>query len=495
MRTELLAALAAVILAAGAARADADDPALSPLADEKGVLTEAALEALLAPAEFADRLFTFTIAGEEAQFCLDVSADGQEVRAELAPSRARWPKKGGVAVVARGEGLALTPVGGAVRAEALERDVIVRWVLRPLGQVFVPRPAFEVAVVEAQVLAGRDGAALFEYRAAASPPRCRDGVEDGAPRCVLGGVGREARALAIDPEGRRLAVAMGGLKPRVEVYALSNDIRLAWTALYPASAGGVVEVAFSTDGRWVVALTGDGRIHRFDAAAGGLHLAIPSSGRAARSLPPGRAVLVAGSGGEVTLWNLADGTISWRLPPRDLRGPVDRLAASGDGARFATLEYDPSRTVVRVWDTGRRAMVAQIEVDPYAVADVALDGDGSRVFVSHEKDGLLAVDVATGGERAAPRKLGGETGARCRGRLQWLASASVLSCAVEEGVIELSADGRLHAELAAGSEASDWIVSAARDGAHTAAVGGGVLLVWIDEGGTAGGTDGKRAGR
>jgi hypothetical protein len=279
------------------------------------------------------------------------------------------------------------------------------------------------------------------------------------------------------------------------MYALAGDLRLAWTALFPASAGGVVEVAFSTDGRWVVALTGDGRIHRLDAATGGLHLAIPSRGRAARSIPPGRAVAVAGEAGEVTVWNLADGTIGWRLPPRDLRGPVDRLAASGNGARFATLEYDAARTVVRVWEIARRRMVAQIEVDPYAVADLALDETGGRLFVSHERDGLLAVDLAASGDRAVPRRFGGDAGARCRSRLQWLASASVLSCAVKEGVIELSADGRLRAELAAGGEESDWIVGAALDGAHTAAVGGGRLLIWIDAAGPAGGADGKRADR
>jgi hypothetical protein len=497
MRAELVAAFAALAFAARFASAGAEDVALLPLADDRGALTEAALEALLAPAEFADELFTHTLAGEEAQFCLDVTADGALVRAELAPGRVRWPAKGGVATTVRGEGLALTPARPGIRMDELEAGVTVRWVLRPLGQVFAPRPAFELAVVGAEVRPAAGGPALFAYHADRAPPRCRDDVPPGAPRCALTGVGREAQALAMDPEGRLLALAIGGLKPRVEMYALAGGLRLAWTAAFPPSAGGVVEVAFSTDGRWVVALTGDGRIHRFDAATGGLHLAIPSRGRAALSLPPGRAVAVAGEAGEVTSWNLADGTIGWRLPPRGLRGPIDRLAASGDGARFATLEYDESRTVIRVWDAARRAVVAQIEVDPYAVADVALDQTGRRLFFSHERDGLLAAEIGAAGDRAVARRFGGEAGARCRSRLQWLASASVLSCAVKEGVIELSAEGLLHAELAAGVEESDWIVGAALDGAHTAAVGGGRLLVWIDDGGedAAGGTDGKRAGR
>jgi len=493
MRAELLTAFAALAFASGAA-AETKGAATPDLDDGRGGISEEALEALLAPAEFADKRFVYISTGEEAQFCLDVVADGASIRAELTPPRVRWPSKGGVRVVVRGDPLRVNEVPDGVRAEAFESGVEILWVLRPLGQVFAPKPAFEMAIVAAQVRGSGTDLSLW-FKAPETPPHCRDRVEAGAPRCALEGVGREARALAMDPEGRLLALAMGGLKPRIEMYALDEDLRLSWSALFPASAGGVVEVAFSTDGRWVVALTGDGRIHRFDAATGGLHLAIPSRGRAARSLPPGRAVAVAGEGGEVTVWNLADGTIGWRLPPRDLRGPVDRLAASGNGARFATLEYDAAKTVVRVWDTARRAMVAQIEVDPYAVADLALDETGSRVFISHEKEGLLAADVGAAGERAKPRTFGGEAGARCRNRLQWLASASVLSCAVPEGVIELSADGRLRAELAAGALASDWIVGAALDGAHTAAVGGGHLLVWIGEAEPAGGTDGKRSGR
>jgi len=495
MRAELLTAFAALTLAVRVGAVDASEVALFPLADERGALTDAALEALLAPAEFADELFTYTSAGDEAQYSLDVSADGASVTAALVPSRVRWPAKGGVPATVRSPGLALASARPEIGLEELENGVTVHWVLKPLGQVFAPRPAFVLVVVEAQVKSVPGGETLFAYKAEREPPRCRDDVPAGAPRCVLTGVGKEARALAVDPEGRLLAVAIGGLKPRIEMYALSGDLKLAWTALFPPGAGGVVEVAFSTDGRWVVALTGDGRIHRFDAAAGGLHLAIPSRGRAARSIPPGRAVAVAGEAGEVTVWNLADGTIGWRLPPRDLRGPIDRLAASGNGARFATLEYDAARTVVRVWEIAHRRMVAQIAVDPYAVADIALDETGNRVFVSHEKDGLLAADLAAAGDRAVPRRFGGEAGARCRSRLQWLASASVLSCAVPEGVIELSADGRLRAQLAAGAEESDWIVAAALDGAHTAAVGGGRLLVWIEAAGPAGGTDGKRAGR
>jgi hypothetical protein len=491
------APLLALSVAAGLAAAG--EPESRPLVDDRGALTEEALEALLAPAEFAKKPFAYESRGDEAQFCLDVSAGASGVTAVLNPERVRWPSVGGVPVAVRGGGLALAPSSPGVTAEAIDRGVTISWTLAPLGQVFSPRPALEVEVIAAVVRSAADGAALLAYRAPAPAPRCRDDAPAGAPRCDLDGVGREARALALAPRGGLVAVAMGGLKPRLEMYAVADGVRLEWTALFPPSAGGVVEVAFSTDGRWIVALTGDGRLHRLDARTGGLHLVIPSRGRAARALAPGRAIAVAGDGGEVTLWNLADGTIAWRLPPRNLRGPVDKLAASGDGHRFATLEYDADKTVVRVWDAARRALVAQVAVDPYEVSDIALDEAGGRVFISHDKDGLLAADVAAGAvtaqDQPAARPFGGEAGARCKGRLQWLDAAAALCCATRSGAVEIAADGRLQRELdAAGAGASDWIVGAALDGASTAAVGGGHLLVWAGAG-RRGEADGKRARR
>ena len=296
------------------------------------------------------------------------------------------------------------------------------------------------------------------------------------PDCDLEGVGKEARAVAVSPGGERLAIALGGLKPRMELYELDGEPKLAWKAFFPGATGGVVEVSFSNDGRWVVALTGDGRMHRFDADTGGEHLAIPSSGRTARAIPPGRIVAVAGESGEVTLWYLGDGTVAWRLPPRRLRGPVDRLAPSGDGRRFATLEYDEEGTVVRIWETHRRAMLAQVQVDSRAVSDIALDAEGERLFVAHEREGLMSVPVGRRG--AAPVTVDGPAAARCTGRLQWIPEERLLACASGGGVFKITPGGEMVERLSTGIEASDWLVAVAGTGARTAVVGEGHLLLW-----------------
>jgi WD40 repeat protein len=470
-------ALLSAIGAAGAA-ADAGEEPL-PLIDASGEVTEPVLETLLAPGEFPGRLFRLVVEGEAALFCLDSSLDSAEPFAEIDPARVRWPMAAGLKIAVLSGAVRLTPSASTVSDADLDRGFSVRLTLRPLGQVFDPAPHFQVAVTAAQVVADESGDVLLSWRAPAAPAICRTGQKPGQPSCDLTGIGREVRALAVSPDGARLAIALGGLRPRVEIYDVSAAPRLHWQSLFPTGTGGAVEVAFSADGEWVVALTGAGQIHRFDARTGGRHLAIPSSGRTARALPPGRVMAVAGEKGEVTLWILADGTIDWRLPPRDLRGPVDRIATSGDGSRFATLEYDKDRTVVRVWAVKRRAMLAQVEVGAYAVADIALDHRGRRLFISHEKKGLFAADVGAGG--AAPEPVGGKAAARCRSKLQWIPGQNVLSCAVDGGVLKIDGNGKQLAELRTGVDASDWIVAAASGGRRFAAVGAGHLLIWRDE--------------
>ena len=149
---------------------------------------------------------------------------------------------------------------------------------------------------------------------------------------------------------------------------------------------------------------------------------------------------VAGESGEVTLWYLSDGTIAWRLPPRKARGPIDRLAVSGDGSRFATLEYDATSTVVRVWEINRRAMLTQIDLDPYAVEDIALDKNGRLLFISHEKEGLMTVEVKRSADDPKPH--GGSMGARCKGMLEWLSESKILSCAMKSGLIQIDTDAQ-----------------------------------------------------
>jgi hypothetical protein len=445
------------------------------LINDDGSIAEQVLEAFLAPGEFVGRHFEYLSEGDEALYSLDSSLGSAEPFAELHPARLEWPWLAGLPLKVEAPPLKLKPSLSDIDDDVIDEGFSVQWTIAPLGQRFDPSPHFAATVVSAEVIGKKDGRRLFYWHVPPKAPICQQDSPLGSPRCVMKGLSLETRALALSPDGKYLALALGGLKPRLEIYSIVAEPRLSWQSFFGKDSGGVQEVAFSADGRWVVALTGRGRMHRFAALSGGEHLAIASAGRAARSIPPGRVMAVAGESGEVNLWYLADGTIAWRLPPRSLRGPVDRLAASGDGRRFATLEYDERRTVVRVWEVRRRAMLAQIEVDPYSVADIALDTKGETLFVAHEKLGLLETTVA---KNAQPSEVGGEAGSRCRGRIAWISGRELLGCAVPGGEIQVDRKGRIKGELVADIEASNWIVATSAGGKRLAAVGGGHLLIW-----------------
>jgi hypothetical protein len=421
-----------------------------PLAGGGEEADDRVLEALLAPGEFPGRRFSFSVAGDEALFALDASLGSREPLAEIHPERVAWPRIAGLPLIVQGGPRKLLPARPDVSDADLDAGISARFTLAPIGQRFEPDPRFAVRLEAVTILSAADGRLLLSWndekaRSACAPPAVAGGAD-----CDLAGLGREARAAALSPDGGRLAVAVGGLRPRVEVYDLHGEPRRAWQSLFPARGGGPVDVAFSADGSFLAMLTGTGGLHRFDAITGSGHLAIPSAGRTACGVPPGHVMAVAGEEGEVTLWYLDDGTVAWRLPPRKVRGPVARLAASGDGRRLATLEYDEAGTVVRVWSIEGRTLEAQIAVEPYAVADIALDASGRRLFVSHERRGLMVADL-DGDRRLA--EAGGEAGALGLTRTR-----------------------------TAGPNATGLIVAAAAGSSGLAVVGEGHLLVWRGDG-------------
>lgn len=440
-----------------------------------GRADSAALEVLLSPGEFSSRLLLYISRDDEAAFSLDSSLTATQPFAELHPERLTWPRVGGIELwVEQAEKLELRPVELGISDADLDDGFDVHWFFEAVGQRFEPRPHFVVTVGGAEVRSSSSGRLLLAWRAPEKPPVCSQQEKPGEPECVLSGVGLEIRAVALSADGRYLSAAHGGLRPRLDVFDLKGTPRLAWQALFDPESGGAVETAFSADGTWVVALTGKGTMHRFVAKTGESHLRIPSKGRTACEIPPGFVMAVAGDAGEVTLWYLSDGTIAWRLPPRDVSGPVDILAVSADGRRLATLEYGEEATLVRIWQLGRRRMLREIAVDPYAVADIALDRRGETLYVAHEEEGLLAARV----EGGKLQPLGTNEAGQCTGKLRYLSGEDEVSCSVAGGEIRLDRAGRLTERLSIGHEGRVFQVLSSADGAAAVAVGGGLLKIW-----------------
>ncbi len=444
-----------------------------PMLDESGEPSEALVEALLYPGEHDDVRFTYTSEGPEAQFCLDASLSASKPFAQVYPERIEWPAIGGVPMQVASLNLKLIPRSDDVTDAELDRGFAIRWHLRAVGQDFAAEPIFRLQAVGAEVFSTASAKILFQWEKPAPPRVCTDQPEDGFPQCDLPGISIESQAVAVSPVGDLAAVATSGLKPGIHVYRITETPTRIWQALFPAQSGGASDVAFSADGRYVVALLGNGAIHRFDARQGGRHLAIPSRGLTARTVPPGDIVAVGGNSGELVFWRLSDGTIEWRLDAKNFRGDIDEIAVSGNGETVATLEYTETHTIVRLWEIGGKRQGIQFDLPGTSFEKMVLNHNGSALYFSHSQMGLVTLPAKRNGriEKVS------EASTRCRGALFWATEQSGPACAITGGILKLTATGEVTGTLRIHSDAAQWNVAMAPTGT-TVAVGAGHLLLW-----------------
>ncbi|HOX42732.1 MAG TPA: protein kinase [Myxococcota bacterium] len=206
-------------------------------------------------------------------------------------------------------------------------------------------------------------------------------------------------AVALSPDGRRLALAAGGTE--VRVLALPGGEQLASLQTGRVSAWGL---AFSPDGRRL-AVGFAHALRLFDPQRGEVSRELEVPGGllvSARFQPGGGGLLAAGlSDGRILLWRAEDGR-----PAGALEGHTDEvreIAFSPDGRRLASASVDHS---LRVWDLapGGGARVLGQHADRAYSVDWSPDG---RLLASAGADAVVRVwDVDAGRELLA---LGGHT--------------------------------------------------------------------------------------
>ncbi|MBN2718637.1 MAG: WD40 repeat domain-containing protein, partial [Deltaproteobacteria bacterium] len=444
-----------------------------PMLDEAGQPTESLIEALLYPGEHSGQQFVYTSEGEEAQFCLDASLSAKDPFAQVYPERIAWPAVGGVQIEVDSLDLKLIPQRDNVTDATLDAGFAIRWYLTVKGQDFSNRPVFRLRAVAAEVFSTETAEVLFHWQKPAAPRICTNTPKDGFPHCDLTGISIESQSIAISPTGDLVAVATTGLKPGIDVYNISSTPVRIWQALFAETSGGALDVTFSADGNYIAALLGNGAIHRFDAISGGRHLMIPSSGLTATVVPPGDVVAVGGKAGELVLWRLSDGTIEWKIEPRNSRGDVDRVAVSGDGRTVATLEFTDTQTIVRVWPVKTHSRGYQFDLPGTGYEELALNKDGTILFLTHDDQGLVTLEA----RQNAHTKPLGQDAVQCRSALFFDAGAPGPGCSIAGGILQLTADGKTRRLLKIHSDADRWYMAESPVGT-TVAVGAGHLLIW-----------------
>ena len=189
--------------------------------------------------------------------------------------------------------------------------------------------------------------------------------------------GAPVNAVALSPDGRLIAVQhkrVGAAESTVEVRALRSNTRVYVNTV----AGGAGELAFTRDGRVLVASACCASVVAWDARSGEQRLRVPASDRAHTfALSPDSQTVATGSaGGRVRLWDLRTGRP--RGPATEVAGAkIFQLAISPDGRLLAVGAYDGKAAV---WDLRTRTRLGQsFTVLPGLAPAVAFKPDGRLI--------------------------------------------------------------------------------------------------------------------
>jgi WD40 repeat protein len=212
------------------------------------------------------------------------------------------------------------------------------------------------------------------------------------------GASGQVRSAAISPNGRLLAIAGTGHKPRIWDV---NEHRIRGDP--PRHGGQINTIDFSPDSELVLTSSKDGRARVFRARTGEKEAALVDPTRAnmqgAWFSPNGRTVVTVDEGGLSLLWRV--GTWDELSVLRGHEGPILDAAFSPDSQQVATVGSDDD---VRVWRVGSGDGVAE-ELEDVVSASFSPDGSilaaGSSDGVTHLWDTASWTELARLGRAAA----------------------------------------------------------------------------------------------
>jgi WD40 repeat protein len=292
-----------------------------------------------------------------------------------------------------GKRLTLTLAVGPAESVVSVRDPSAD---KPLREFRTDTTAFQ------SVAADRDG--TYVAVAAGRPDRADEKfsvkvyrIDDGKEAMVLSGPGRIAHAVALSPDGTRLATA--SLDGELKLWEVPSGKEVASIRLDgegrrpPVPHLGPGSVAFSADGRLVAAVNADGTIDVWDVTTPKSVQHFPGhSGRVyAVAFDPRDRFLVSAADvapahraePPLKVWSLEKGGAAYKL--RGLTGGQHGIAFSPDGERLVSAgEF--GRT--HLWEANTGRLVLELRDLASSVNGVAFSPDGAYLLTG-EKAGFL----------------------------------------------------------------------------------------------------------
>jgi WD40 repeat protein len=192
--------------------------------------------------------------------------------------------------------------------------------------------------------------------------------------------------LTFSPNGKTFAAAVTSPNYIDNSFIFWNT--LTWEITRTMRTGGVLDMAFSPDGRYIASTPDRFAIRLWEMRTNWYIYEIPTSFTGAVNClafsPDGRILATGHYDGFIRLWDVAKGELLLQL---STEGVVERLAFSPDGTLLASGESYRG-FAIRLWDLSSGQSLRSLTGHSHAVDNLAFSPDG-RLLASGSYDGSL----------------------------------------------------------------------------------------------------------